>query len=94
MPLVGGLQIFFLNSPDIDFALDGIVNIPGLKHFIKRKISKIIAKKLVFPNKIPVRLSKSLDASELKSLEPEVSILICLLVLISNHILLYKHVKV
>lgn len=34
MPLVGGLQIFFLNNPNIDFNLVGIVDVldmPGLR---------------------------------------------------------------
>lgn len=73
MPLVGGLQIFFLNSPDMDFELEGIASVPGFKHFLKRRILKIMSSKLVFPNKIPVKLSKSLDAAELKSVEPEVN---------------------
>lgn len=33
-PLVGGLQIFFLNQPDIDFDLMGVADVldmPGLK---------------------------------------------------------------
>lgn len=73
MPLVGGLQLFFLNSPDMDFDLEGIASVPGFKHFLKRRILKIISSKLVFPNKIPIKLSKSLDAAELKSVEPEVN---------------------
>lgn len=72
LPLIGGIQIFFLNCPDIDFTLEGIANIPGFKHFIKRRVLKIICKKLVFPNGIPLKISKSLDAAELKSVEPEV----------------------
>lgn len=34
MPLVGGLQVFFLNNPDIDFNLVGIADVldmPGLR---------------------------------------------------------------
>lgn len=33
-PLVGGMQIFFLNQPDIDYDLVGVadvLDIPGLK---------------------------------------------------------------
>jgi hypothetical protein len=35
MPLVGGLQIFFLNNPDVDFNLVGVVDVldlPGLRY--------------------------------------------------------------
>jgi len=34
MPLVGGLQVFFLNNPEIDFNLVGIADVldfPGLR---------------------------------------------------------------
>jgi len=34
IPLVGGLQVFFLNKPTIDFNPDGvarIINFPGLR---------------------------------------------------------------
>jgi Ca2+-dependent lipid-binding protein len=35
MPLVGGMQVFFLNNPDIDFNLVGIADVldfPGLRY--------------------------------------------------------------
>jgi len=34
MPLIGGMQVFFLNNPDIDFNLVGIADVldfPGLR---------------------------------------------------------------
>lgn len=31
MPLVGGMQIFFLNDPDINFEIVGFSKLPGLK---------------------------------------------------------------
>ncbi|XP_057654257.1 extended synaptotagmin-2-like [Diorhabda carinulata] len=70
MPLIGGIQIFFLNTPDINFELEGISGIPGLSYFIRQKIEERITKKLVFPNKVTKRFSKSVEAAELKSLEP------------------------
>uniref|UniRef100_A0A6P7HA16 Extended synaptotagmin-2-B-like n=1 Tax=Diabrotica virgifera virgifera TaxID=50390 RepID=A0A6P7HA16_DIAVI len=70
MPIVGGIQIFFLNTPDINFELEGITGIPGFSYFIRQKIEERIKKKLVFPNKITKRFSKSVEAAELKSLEP------------------------
>lgn len=30
-PIVGGVQVFFLNTPEIDFELDGLSGIPGLR---------------------------------------------------------------
>ncbi|XP_050294972.1 extended synaptotagmin-2-like isoform X2 [Anthonomus grandis grandis] len=70
-PLIGGVQFFFLNIPDIDFELEGISGIPGFSYFIRLKIEEIINKKLVFPNKITKRFTKSIEAAELKSIEAE-----------------------
>lgn len=70
LPLIGGIQIYFLNPPDISFTLDGLSSIPGLSSFIRSKIEEKITKKIVFPNKITKRFSKSVEPSELKALEP------------------------
>lgn len=79
LPLVGGMQVFFLNAPDIDFNLEGIANIPGLADYMKKKIIKMLAKKIIFPNKIPISFSKSVEGQELICIEPEVR-RICLFV--------------
>ncbi|XP_076254972.1 extended synaptotagmin-2-like isoform X2 [Rhynchophorus ferrugineus] len=71
LPIVGGMQMFFLNIPDIHFELEGITSIPGFSYFARQKIEELINKKLVFPNKITKRFSKSVDAVELKSIEAE-----------------------
>lgn len=74
LPIVGGIQVFFLNTPDITFDLEGISGIPGFSYFIRQKIEDRITKKFVFPNKITKRFTKSVEAAELKALEPAVSI--------------------
>ncbi|XP_018563216.1 extended synaptotagmin-1 isoform X1 [Anoplophora glabripennis] len=71
MPIIGGIQLFFLNTPDIHFELEGISSIPGFSYFIRQKIEHRITKKIVFPNKITKRFLKSVEAAELKSQEPE-----------------------
>lgn len=71
LPIVGGIQVFFLNTPDINFELEGISSIPGFSYYIRQKIERRITKKIVFPNKITKRFLKSVQAAELKSLEPE-----------------------
>ncbi|CAG9766251.1 unnamed protein product [Ceutorhynchus assimilis] len=71
MPVVGGMQLFFLNIPDIHFELEGFTGIPGFSYFVRQKIIEIINKKLVFPNKITKRFTKSIEAAELKSVEAE-----------------------
>lgn len=70
LPLIGGLQIFFLNTPEFDFNVHGIAVIPGLKQLVKRQVLKL-TNDLVFPNKIPIRLCKSLEKAELQAVEPE-----------------------
>lgn len=75
-PFIGGIQVFFLNNPEIDFDLAGpaeIANIPGLRDILRKVIAKKIAKKLVSPNKFSKKLIKDVTASTVKMNEPEVS---------------------
>lgn len=75
MPLVGGLQIFFLNNPDIDFNLVGVADLldmPGLSDMLRRIIVEQIAAIMVLPNKLPIALSSDVPAIALKMPEPEV----------------------
>ena len=77
MPLVGGLQIFFLNNPNIDFNLVGVVDLldmPGLSDLLRRVIVEQIASFMVLPNKLPITLSDEVPSMALKMPEPEVSI--------------------
>lgn len=71
VPFVGGMQIFFLNIPDIQFELEGISGIPGFSYLVRQKIEEKINKKLVFPNKITKLFTKSIEAAELKTIEAE-----------------------
>jgi Ca2+-dependent lipid-binding protein len=70
LPLIGGVQVYFLNTPDLSFTLDGLSSIPGLSSVIRSKIEEKITKLIVFPNKITKRFSKSVAPSELRALEP------------------------
>ncbi|KAL3282639.1 hypothetical protein HHI36_005814 [Cryptolaemus montrouzieri] len=70
-PIVGGIQVFFLNTPEIDFELEGLSGIPGLSHVLRKQLEEKLRKKIVFPNKITKRFTKTVLATELKSLEPE-----------------------
>lgn len=75
-PFVGGVQIFFLDNPDIDFSLAGpaeISNIPGLSDMLRRIIVKKITKKMVSPNRVTKKLNKSVPSALIKMNEPEVS---------------------
>lgn len=75
MPLVGGLQIFFLNNPNVDFNLVGIVDLldmPGLSDMLRKIIVEQIGAVMVLPNKLPITLSDEVAAHDLKMPEPEV----------------------
>jgi len=73
MPLVGGLQIFFLNNPDIDFNLVGVADLldmPGLSDMLRRIIVEQIGAIMVLPNKLPIALSNEVPSIALKMPEP------------------------
>lgn len=74
MPLVGGLQLFFLNNPTIDFNLVGVADLldmPGLSDILRRIIVETVASMMVLPNKWPITLSENIPARILRSPEPE-----------------------
>lgn len=74
MPLVGGLQIFFLNNPSIDFNLVGaadVLDMPGFSDILRRCIVEQVAKMMVLPNKLPIKLSDEIPTVDLRMPEPE-----------------------
>ncbi|XP_022211523.2 extended synaptotagmin-2 isoform X4 [Drosophila obscura] len=74
MPLVGGLQIFFLNNPNVDFNLVGFIDfmdMPGISDLLRRIIVEQIGAVMVLPNKLPISLSEEVSAVALKMPEPE-----------------------
>ncbi|XP_055923756.1 extended synaptotagmin-2 isoform X2 [Eupeodes corollae] len=74
MPLVGGLQIFFLNNPNVDFNLVGAIDfldMPGLSDLLRKIIVEQIGAIMVLPNKLPITLSNDVPAVSLKMPEPE-----------------------
>lgn len=57
MPLFGGISVFFLNNPDINFNLTGVANaidMPGLSDMVDTIIREQIAAIMVLPNRIDV----------------------------------------
>lgn len=68
MPIIGGLSIFFLNQPNIDFDLTDVAKVldmPLLSTALRTIISDQIANLLVLPNKIPVRLIEDIRAAQI-----------------------------
>ncbi|XP_047523309.1 extended synaptotagmin-2-B isoform X2 [Pieris napi] len=74
IPLVGGLQVFFLNNPSIDFNLVGaadILDMPGFSDILRRCIIEQVAKMMVLPNKLPIKLSDEIPTVDLRMPDPE-----------------------
>ncbi|XP_073983469.1 extended synaptotagmin-like protein 2 isoform X2 [Rhodnius prolixus] len=74
IPLVGGLQIYFLNNPTLDFNLVGVADLldmPGLSDMLRKIIVEQVSAMMVLPNKLPILLSDAVPAQVLKFPEPQ-----------------------
>ncbi|XP_043251103.1 extended synaptotagmin-3 isoform X1 [Colletes gigas] len=74
MPLVGGVQAFFLNPPAVNFNLIGVADVldlPGFNEILRKTIVEQIAAFVVLPNKIVIPLSEAVPVESLKMPEPE-----------------------
>ncbi|XP_011502857.1 PREDICTED: extended synaptotagmin-1 isoform X2 [Ceratosolen solmsi marchali] len=74
IPIVGGVQAFFLNCPIIDFNLVGVADVldlPGFSDVLRKIITEQIAAIAVLPNKFSMPLSEDVPAQVLKTPEPE-----------------------
>jgi len=64
LPLVGGVQFFFLTKPELDFEFDGlakIADLPIIKKKIKEDLLKDLSKQAVYPNRVTIPLSWTAD---------------------------------
>ncbi|CAG0923527.1 unnamed protein product, partial [Notodromas monacha] len=60
MPIVGGVQAFFLQPPSLDFNMTNIANVlemPGIKDYIRETVLQQINAMIVVPNKYVFSLS-------------------------------------
>ncbi|XP_055996868.1 extended synaptotagmin-2-like isoform X4 [Ostrea edulis] len=74
MPLFGGISVFFLNNPTIDFNLKGLadaLDFPGLREMVEDIIAEQIANIMVLPNRIAVPMIEELNLNLLKYPPPE-----------------------
>ncbi|CAD1477602.1 unnamed protein product, partial [Heterotrigona itama] len=74
MPIVGGVQAFFLNPPAINFNLVGVADVldlPGFNEILRKTIVEQIAAFVVLPNKIVIPLTEAVPVELLKIPEPE-----------------------
>eukprot|EP00092_Neocalanus_flemingeri_P000407 GFUD01000433.1.p1 GENE.GFUD01000433.1~~GFUD01000433.1.p1 ORF type:complete len:792 (+),score=178.56 GFUD01000433.1:116-2491(+) len=73
-PLVGGIQVYFLNNPNIDFAVGGLANVtdlPGISSILRRVLAEQLAGFLVLPNKLSIPLVHDIPMKVFKCPEPE-----------------------
>lgn len=69
IPLIGGLQAYFLSNPDIDFDLGGIANAfdaPGLSNIIRKIVLEQIGYLMVLPHKFTMPLMTTVENRVLK----------------------------
>ncbi|XP_053984872.1 extended synaptotagmin-1 isoform X1 [Hylaeus volcanicus] len=74
MPIVGGVQAFFLNPPAVNFNLVGVADVldlPGFNEILRKTIVEQIAAFVVLPNKIVIPLCETVPVESLKIPEPE-----------------------
>ncbi|EFN72622.1 Extended synaptotagmin-2 [Camponotus floridanus] len=74
MPIIGGVQIFYLNNPTINYNLVGmadVLDLPGFNETLRKTIVEQIAAIVVLPNKITIPLSNEVPMEILKMPEPE-----------------------
>eukprot|EP00794_Sanderia_malayensis_P012225 gene12225-13485_t len=74
MPLIGGITMYFINRPQLDFDLTNLTNvldIPGLSTLLRNLIDDEIARYIVLPNKVAMSLSDKVSQGELKNRLPD-----------------------
>ncbi|XP_019630171.1 PREDICTED: extended synaptotagmin-2-like [Branchiostoma belcheri] len=68
-PLIGGITVFFLNRPEIDFNLTNLADVfdfPGLSSLLKGIVADQVANFMVLPNRYPMPLIPDLEVAKLK----------------------------
>ncbi len=69
IPLIGGVQAYFLTAPDVDFDLGGIANAfdaPGLSNIIRKIVLEQIGYFMVLPHKFTMPLVQGVENKVLK----------------------------
>ena len=65
LPLVGGVQLMFLSTPEVDFDFVGAARIasqlPAIKHKIKSELQTELSQEVVYPRRLVLPLSWSAD---------------------------------
>ena len=69
IPLIGGVQVYFLKPPEIDYSLGGVagaLEIPGLSKIVENIIVEQIKNFIVLPNKFSMPLVEAVPKKALK----------------------------
>ncbi|EEC12286.1 extended synaptotagmin-2, putative, partial [Ixodes scapularis] len=69
MPIVGGVTVFFLRPPAIDFQLTNlgqVLEVPGLNDLLKKAVSDQVAAMMVLPNKFSMKLQEHVSTQSLR----------------------------
>lgn len=69
IPLVGGVTVFFLRPPAIDFTLTNlgqVLEVPGLNDLLKKAVSDQVAAMMVLPNKYSMKLQEHVSTQTLR----------------------------
>jgi len=69
IPLIGGVQVYFLKAPEIDYTLGGVagtLEIPGLNKIVERIIIEQVKNFIVLPNKFSMPLVETIPNKVLK----------------------------
>ncbi|CAN7980683.1 unnamed protein product [Ixodes pacificus] len=69
MPIVGGVTVFFLRPPAIDFQLTNlgqVLEVPGLNDLLKKAVSDQVAAMMVLPNKFSMKLQEHVSTQTLR----------------------------
>lgn len=69
IPLIGGVQVYFLTRPEIDFELGGVasaINIPAFRSIIDKIVTEQVANFIVLPNKFTMPLVSTIPTKILK----------------------------
>ncbi|KAK7485817.1 hypothetical protein BaRGS_00022917, partial [Batillaria attramentaria] len=74
VPLIGGMSIFFLNNPEIDFNLTSLANafdLPMLNDMLHSIVQEQVSSIMVLPNRIPIVLAQNVDLRKLRYPQPQ-----------------------
>lgn len=75
MPLIGGLQVYFMTEPHIDFDLikaTQILDLPGVRSKIKNTTMNVINSMFMYPNIYSINLIEGVNMSKLTVFRTEV----------------------